>query len=824
MEEEDIQEAIVSLFDEINQNYNIIIINNFNSERIVEESILIHGISFELCTIVGTRQLGVNKWDGIIYSRHGGIFPMWWMDERMQNVPIQIENFPCNLPYNDDYTLVFVRVQQKDIETIRNQFLTNIGGQVHVQCANHRLPLIVSTDRTNKCSCGKKEKYRCCEFNCDIFLCSKCFESKNQNITTYIESPHLPTFTETNNSFLDADDTNNNNDGDSLNSSELDEAVNPESELEEYLNEIEQNKYIEDEGADNFDDFVMTSNDPDIDLVNDDVGNKNDQNLDLTSNLPTTNAGELALTIVHETTYAGTFGNMIVSGHVLLNQCGTLLTRKKHQIKGSSKHHFFLQKIVATCHGSSVPLMYPEGVLFPSIHWKTAPDKLSIVGCLPAPLLIKPMDGCRFASIQSHIRTRLTNPSCATSSDSRYCAHCYDMLTNVSANHEDTRMILNRGLTIGEDKKGGLGLRCKGDSSLLESVDNKEMVRNLCISQKYVGWDHFLTHTCNMKTHFGTAPIKDWLDSDEWKDYYPGFYDLENDEMKEIEYAFLESSASLLIRVWEEVFLLFIDYLRKSQTSPFKKLIALFARKEYQLKRGNLSHSHMMIALNWLEMTENEKQFMNELIRASIFDIVRYDEIDRYIQDGVFESHHDISNVYENAELFLPHRCNDSCLVRNPDGTFRCRKIDNVRASDDNTKHMFMPLPNDYSIPCLKILQDIGLASELIIDNDGNVIKFLSPLPFFHPVRHVPPTNPTNDMNISPVEGYIFANTKSMQNIQRLTRNGGCSKYVCKYIAKIDEQNYVVVKVDGQGQLVTQANFLHNTKVLSSKIGEDGER
>ena len=63
-----------------------------------------------------------------------------------------------------------------------------------------------------------------------------------------------------------------------------------------------------------------------------------------------------------------------------------------------------------------------------------------------------------------------------------------------------------------------------------------------------------------------------------------------------------------------------------------------------------------------------------------------------------------------------------------------------------------------------------------------------------------------------------------MQNVQRLTGNGGCSKYVCKYIAKIDEQNYVVVKVDGQGQLVTQANFLHNTKVLSSKIGEDRER
>ena len=178
--------------------------------------------------------------------------------------------------------------------------------------------------------------------------------------------------------------------------------------------------------------------------------------------------------------------------------------------------------------------MYPEGILFPSIHWKTAPDKCSIVGSLPAPLLIKTSDGARFASIQSHIRSRLTNLSCCTSSDSRYHSHCYDILTNASASHEDTRMILNRGLTVGEDKTGGLGLRGKGDSALLESIDNKQMVRNLCISQKYVKWDHFLTHTCNMKTHSGTKPIKDWIDGTEWTKNFKGYNKLIEAEKLEI--------------------------------------------------------------------------------------------------------------------------------------------------------------------------------------------------------------------------------------------------------------------------------------------------
>jgi hypothetical protein len=73
------------------------------------------------------------------------------------------------------------------------------------------------------------------------------------------------------------------------------------------------------------------------------------------------------------------------------------------------------------------------------------------------------------------------------------------MLTNISENHEETCLILNRGLTIGEDKTGGLGLRGKGDSSLLESFDNKQMVCNLCMSQKYISWDHFLKMKTNLK-------------------------------------------------------------------------------------------------------------------------------------------------------------------------------------------------------------------------------------------------------------------------------------------------------------------------------------
>ena len=49
---------------------------------------------------------------------------------------------------------------------------------------------------------------------------------------------------------------------------------------------------------------------------------------------------------------------------------------------------------------------------------------------------------------------------------------------------------------------------------------------------------------------------------------------------------------------------------------------------------------------------------------------------------------------------------------------------------------------------------------------------------------------------MSPVEGYTFSNCRSMQNIQLLTQTGGVNKYVCKYIGKVDEQNYVADKAN----------------------------
>ena len=87
------------------------------------------------------------------------------------------------------------------------------------------------------------------------------------------------------------------------------------------------------------------------------------------------------------------------------------------------------------------------------------------------------------------------------------------MVVNVATNRDDNRRIINNGLAVSHDKTKGLGIRGTEDTSLINSVDNKSMVRNLCSSQHWHKMDAFLTFTCNMR-HFGTNIIKEWIDSE----------------------------------------------------------------------------------------------------------------------------------------------------------------------------------------------------------------------------------------------------------------------------------------------------------------------
>ena len=236
----------------------------------------------------------------------------------------------------------------------------------------------------------------------------------------------------------------------------------------------------------------------------------------LIQNFPTALSGDKDF-LVEEDIPKGQY----VSGHVIMNQCGSLLNRNDRDIIGYHSQKYFLQRITSVTDGATLPLVYPEGMLFPSIFWSMVPKNGSLFGAIPLGFLVNSC--CRgFASMKSHVRCRLTLPGSSTSTNPSYISFMYDILVNLTLNREDSRIILNRGL-MESSSETGLQIRSRNDSLLSDCVDNKQTVRNLCASQKYHKMDFFLTFTCNQREHFGMSHIKRWIDDSLWERNYPCF-------------------------------------------------------------------------------------------------------------------------------------------------------------------------------------------------------------------------------------------------------------------------------------------------------------
>ena len=67
-------------------------------------------------------------------------------------------------------------------------------------------------------------------------------------------------------------------------------------------------------------------------------------------------------------------------------------------------------------------------------------------------------------------------------------------------------------------------------------------------------------------------------------------------------------------------------------------------------------------------MNMDEKRFIDELTRASIFYISKTEEISKFTEDGMYTSEHDIYIVYDNGMVFLTNRSNYACLFKNTYG------------------------------------------------------------------------------------------------------------------------------------------------------------
>ena len=68
------------------------------------------------------------------------------------------------------------------------------------------------------------------------------------------------------------------------------------------------------------------------------------------------------------------------------------------------------------------------------------------------------------------------------------------MVSNEVINQNDTRVVVNKGLTASRDKAGFLKLRGDNDTSpFSESVGSKQVIKESMPSQKHIPFIHFIT-------------------------------------------------------------------------------------------------------------------------------------------------------------------------------------------------------------------------------------------------------------------------------------------------------------------------------------------
>ena len=125
----------------------------------IKSTIQIDNHEFELRCQISIQQNSNNRsWKGNILSRHGLHFNGFWCQNRSSNIPIQAE-LPLYLYPETMYTFIYVRCDEVDIKSYQNEYLRLIGGQSHVQCFHHHLPLIASYDSQKNADVKVKKQH-----------------------------------------------------------------------------------------------------------------------------------------------------------------------------------------------------------------------------------------------------------------------------------------------------------------------------------------------------------------------------------------------------------------------------------------------------------------------------------------------------------------------------------------------------------------------------------------------------------------------------------------------------------------------------------------
>ena len=545
--------------------------------------------------------------------------------------------------------------------------------------------------------------------------------------------------------------------------------------------------------------------------------------------IPTTDAGVLP---IYNVVTNEPYNTHCMSNHVILNMYGSCLIRRNNKLEGTLKQKNFLQGLASTDVGVCKPLVYPEAMCFTDIFHTETKD-CDIIGAIPAAFLhdAGTLKQHGIASLEDHYRTRLISPGLLTSTNPKYHFFAFDCLTNIGMRGCDSRVILKRGFTEGQ---GSGGVKFKGNTNPIfdtEQVDSRMVVNRLAAAIGESPPTYFYTHTCSMATHFGLRHIWDWIMSDDIIQIVSS--DAEKSE-QDIRRNILDSAGALILRVWMEMSHIWILYISESPDKPLGNVTKYLFRMELQDAQANVPHLHSLL---WTTDDLTSKEGLSialDRIRGIVDDILRPDERDQLIEEGIFESHRDVRCFLDMIEPMLKHTHQRRCFYtrHNEDTgkkeeTLRCKVSDNWNMNINKGCHSFQTIDVNHSQECIKILQEVGVAKKPIVaPKEGEKLEFIPLLPCLQNLKHIPPAH-GNEGIISPVSGMLIARNPNSDNLQ-FTTGYLLSRYLAKYILSVDLNNVITIKpptYDNENEnnnntYTIDGKQILNTKITSNKISQ----
>ena len=163
-------------------NERVVIVTNLTSDHDAPELIKIGDDHLELRYVGSIYNIhGNGLYKAEVYSRHGSTFKKWWYQHRNQKHSTCSDNEPGMNKKNHTYTVAYVKLYNFDEQSNKRKLLKLLGGQCHVICATHDLPLVRSRGHLQCSTCKKRQDYLCCSVSsCQCNICKKCFDTINE--------------------------------------------------------------------------------------------------------------------------------------------------------------------------------------------------------------------------------------------------------------------------------------------------------------------------------------------------------------------------------------------------------------------------------------------------------------------------------------------------------------------------------------------------------------------------------------------------------------------------------------------------------------------